>query len=257
MFLHSYCINALQCPISQSILYILHYIYLSLSLLSLSAVDSNKLHYECTTAIWKDVVKLERDAPSVRVVLGQTAILSCCYSPLIPECNKTSTTTPTSNPCPSVQWTWIRRETHNSSSCGNMTNDNRFTMWVEWLGPRQICGKLTIRQSHYNDSQLYRCKLEDNNSIIFSHGTYLRVYVPIPRLLSLNEDTKNSLLKAQGILLMLCVLLPGAALLCKVLRCAALRYPCPPPPSFSLCLSASLHLNRFLAQIQIQRCTQI
>ncbi|XP_066575447.1 B-cell antigen receptor complex-associated protein alpha chain [Amia ocellicauda] len=179
------------------------------------AVDSNKLHYECTTAIWKDVVKLERDAPSVRVVLGQTAILSCCYSPLIPECNKTSTTTPTSNPCPSVQWTWIRRETHNSSSCGNMTNDNRFTMWVEWLGPRQICGKLTIRQSHYNDSQLYRCKLEDNNSIIFSHGTYLRVYVPIPRLLSLNEDTKNSLLKAQGILLMLCVLLPGAALLCK------------------------------------------
>jgi hypothetical protein len=41
------------------------------------------------------------------------------------------------------------------------------------------------------------------------------------KILNLSENVKNNILTAQGILLLLCVLLPGAKLLFKVTRCIA------------------------------------
>lgn len=40
--------------------------------------------------------------------------------------------------------------------------------------------------------------------------------VPLQKTLNLSESVKNSILTAEGVLLLMCVLLPGTMLLCKV-----------------------------------------
>ena len=48
---------------------------------------------------------------------------------------------------------------------------------------------------------------------------------PMEKILNLSENAKNNILTGQGILLLLCVILPGAKLLYKVTRCYCIKHP--------------------------------
>ncbi|GLD72109.1 B-cell antigen receptor complex-associated protein alpha chain [Lates japonicus] len=74
----------------------------------------------------------------------------------------------------------------------------------------------TVEEAHHRlQEALSKFSLEGRNFQILSHGTYLQVYKPLEKTLNFSESTKNGILTAEGILLLLCVVLPSATLLCK------------------------------------------
>uniref|UniRef100_A0A3Q3WXN2 Ig-like domain-containing protein n=1 Tax=Mola mola TaxID=94237 RepID=A0A3Q3WXN2_MOLML len=78
------------------------------------------------------------------------------------------------------------------------------------------CSNLSIKSVQLNDSGLYRCYVGPEKNPQFINGAYLQVYEPMEKTINLCEKTKNKILTAEGILLLLCVLLPATALLCQV-----------------------------------------
>uniref|UniRef100_A0AAV2MB69 Uncharacterized protein n=1 Tax=Knipowitschia caucasica TaxID=637954 RepID=A0AAV2MB69_KNICA len=90
------------------------------------------------------------------------------------------------------------------------------------MGQGRHCGILIISAATLNASGFYRCFL--SASEVFTHGTYLQVYKPLEKTIQLSESVKNGILTAEGVLLLLCVLLPSVTLLFKGLdldHCAA------------------------------------
>uniref|UniRef100_A0A3Q3WQE7 Ig-like domain-containing protein n=1 Tax=Mola mola TaxID=94237 RepID=A0A3Q3WQE7_MOLML len=80
------------------------------------------------------------------------------------------------------------------------------------------CSNLSIKSVQLNDSGLYRCYVGPEKNPQFINGAYLQVYEPMEKTINLCEKTKNKILTAEGILLLLCVLLPATALLCQGLN---------------------------------------
>ncbi|KAM9299451.1 B-cell antigen receptor complex-associated protein alpha chain [Gastrophryne carolinensis] len=76
---------------------------------------------------------------------------------------------------------------------------------------------LPISNAQKNMSGLYICRVTVNetNKTFSSCGTYLRVIVPTAYLLNIGEATKNRIITAEGILLLLCAIIPGTFLLYK------------------------------------------
>ncbi|XP_049649265.1 B-cell antigen receptor complex-associated protein alpha chain [Accipiter gentilis] len=77
-------------------------------------------------------------------------------------------------------------------------------------------GRATLTFLHltHNDSGLYYCRVETNQAAGQSCGTFLRVRDPtaVP-FLNIKESTKNRIITAEGILLLLCAVGPGLFLL--------------------------------------------
>ncbi|XP_051575982.1 B-cell antigen receptor complex-associated protein alpha chain [Myxocyprinus asiaticus] len=148
-------------------------------------------------------LKLEADQPFQRVPLTDDATIQCCY-----RCKE------------KLQARWIMKLYTN-----NGTTVSRFVNLTEEDKPRSgangvICHSLVLKNVHINDTGLYMCYL--NYSFlgidIFTHGTFLQVYKPLYKTLNLSENAKNSIITAEGVLLLLCVLIPGTMLLCKSKR---------------------------------------
>lgn len=141
-------------------------------------------------------VFLQADRPYLRVSRSDTADLKCCYKGEF------------------ERRVWIRRFKFdkNPPILEGVTSSKRVTE-----GDSQEdggwCGTLKITSVQLNDSGLYQCYL--NKSKLYTHGTYLHVYKPLDRTIDLSESTKNKILTAEGILLLICVLVPSATLLFK------------------------------------------
>nr|XP_015191882.1 PREDICTED: B-cell antigen receptor complex-associated protein alpha chain [Lepisosteus oculatus] len=166
-----------------------------LGVAALCAVGGAFLHNE---------VDLQVEPPSVRVERLQTATVTCCYK--------------SARAGLSARWEGLAPGAGNrtASRQRNVTLDDRVTR-AEGRKGNWTCVTLTIRQATEDDTQLYRCSLRDNTSStpLLSPGTYLKIYNTSEKLINLSERTKNHLIVLQAVILMLCVLLPGTALLCK------------------------------------------
>ncbi|XP_070691577.1 B-cell antigen receptor complex-associated protein alpha chain [Pempheris klunzingeri] len=152
----------------------------------------------------QDEVTLEADRPFLRVQLSHRAHLECCYrgkQRLSP--------------------TWHRRQFGNSSRVTDLSDvsHHETTQAVAQGDSGTVCGVLTISSVQMNDFGLYQCTLNTTrNSVHRTHGTYLLVYKPMEKTINLSESTKNKILIAEGLLLLLCVMLPSATLLCQSKR---------------------------------------
>ncbi|XP_050166847.1 B-cell antigen receptor complex-associated protein alpha chain [Myiozetetes cayanensis] len=75
---------------------------------------------------------------------------------------------------------------------------------------------LTFPKLSHNDSGLFFCRVEFGAETARSCGTFVRVREPVPvPFLDLRESTKNRILTAQGVLLLLCSAGPGLLLLLR------------------------------------------
>ncbi|CAL8359408.1 unnamed protein product [Arctogadus glacialis] len=149
-------------------------------------------------------VTLDADRPFVRKQVLETVTLECCYGKSSGDY---------------VAHTWIvskliANSTHNLQRV-NVT-DLRFKDETP-KDPSKVCHKLILMALRPSDAGLYQCLLNNSkhSEKVLSHGTFLQVYKPMGKILNLSENVKNNILTAQGILLLLCVLLPGAKLLFK------------------------------------------
>ncbi|XP_056142771.1 B-cell antigen receptor complex-associated protein alpha chain [Lampris incognitus] len=148
-------------------------------------------------------VTLEADRPSLRVQVFHKAVLECCFSAS----------------GGAVDITWIKVvQLKNGTRTGYLNmSDNRITAEKNMISGETWCGILTITEVQFSDTGFYQCSLNHTElkPPVSTHGTFLQIYKPIPKTLNLRENTKNRILVAEGILLMLCLLLPGATLLYK------------------------------------------
>ncbi|XP_014749660.1 PREDICTED: B-cell antigen receptor complex-associated protein alpha chain [Sturnus vulgaris] len=86
-------------------------------------------------------------------------------------------------------------------------------------GGRQIVqnrnlSTLSFQHLQHNHSGLYFCRVQSHKAFGQSCGTFVRVIEPVPLpFLQLDDATKNRILTAQGVLLLLCAAGPGLLLL--------------------------------------------
>ncbi|XP_008288280.1 B-cell antigen receptor complex-associated protein alpha chain isoform X1 [Stegastes partitus] len=142
--------------------------------------------------ITRTEVILKADRPYLRVLVSDVPQLFCCYKGK-PELV-----------------TWFKRRKSGNGTVSVQSNRVLQNMPSE---DDTLCSILTFAPVQVNDSGLYQCLL--NSSKEFTHGTYLHVYKPLEKTIDMTESTKNKILTAEGILLLLCVLVPSATLLFK------------------------------------------
>ncbi|XP_030641245.1 B-cell antigen receptor complex-associated protein alpha chain-like [Chanos chanos] len=153
----------------------------------------------------KDILP-EPDRPSVRLEVSQTATLECCYKG---SGNFT------------VHWVKIVRVKNEStmSEVPDNTGERGKRMTQE-----VTCHTLTFKEVTLDHAGLYRCYFNNTRGSgskreVYTHGTYLQVYKPIEKtFLDISDRTKNSIITAEGILLLLCAVIPGLTLICKKKR---------------------------------------
>ncbi|KAE8593553.1 hypothetical protein XENTR_v10019192 [Xenopus tropicalis] len=76
---------------------------------------------------------------------------------------------------------------------------------------------LEIKNAQKNDSALYRCRVTVGDKKYKSCGTYLRIQEAEPyAFFNLGETTKNRMITVEGVVLLLCTIIPGTFLLYKV-----------------------------------------
>lgn len=140
-------------------------------------------------------VLLMADRPYLKVWLFDPADLYCCYE---------------GEP---KGITWVRRVKANNTGYLQSVEVSERVTTRDNLKGGILCGTLTITSVQLNDSGLYHCKL--NGTETYTHGTYLHVYKPLEKTIAIKESTKNMILTAEGILLLMCVLVPSATILFK------------------------------------------
>ncbi|XP_053737499.1 B-cell antigen receptor complex-associated protein alpha chain [Synchiropus splendidus] len=133
----------------------------------------------------------EVDRPWLRVPVGLPAVLECCYW----SHNRM------------VWFTWIRRRQSNSTEQPMSSTELR--------KKTPSCHTLPLTSVQLDDSGLYQCRLNSTSLLLYTPGTYLQVYEPLQKTINISEESKDGILITEGILLLLCVLLPSAALLYK------------------------------------------
>ncbi|XP_056618764.1 B-cell antigen receptor complex-associated protein alpha chain [Triplophysa dalaica] len=151
------------------------------------------------------MVKLDADQPFLRVALSQTALIKCCYS-----CKE------------NLHVTWVMN-THIDNGTTmqrymNLSDEVKTEPMTEVEGLK--CHGLILKNVRVDDTALYQCfiNLTSPPISIYTHGTFLQVYIPMQKTINLSESVKNSIITAEGVLLLLCVLIPGTMLLCKSKR---------------------------------------
>ncbi|XP_051263682.1 B-cell antigen receptor complex-associated protein alpha chain isoform X2 [Dicentrarchus labrax] len=141
-------------------------------------------------------VKLEADKPFERQELGASVSVQCCYV----------------NVNEKVPSTWVKLFVVEGKLIPQpVENSTALTTKLKEVGNKKVCYVLTFETLQLNDSGMYQCWLKSKG--MFTHGTYLQVYKPVKKAINLSENTKNKILTAEGILLLLCVLLPSVTLL--------------------------------------------
>ncbi|KAA8591716.1 B-cell antigen receptor complex-associated protein alpha chain [Etheostoma spectabile] len=160
---------------------------------------TNILLCSVVVVIAQNEVTLEPDRPFLRIQVFQRAVLECCYSTI----------------GTSVTFTWIKLAQNKTLAqravefSDTVTKDSKID---------KSCGTLTFHRVQLSDSGLYQCWLNGSSGGLLSHGTYLQVYKPMEKTINLSESTKNKILTAEGVLLLLCVLVPSVTLLFKSKR---------------------------------------
>ncbi|XP_035612604.1 B-cell antigen receptor complex-associated protein alpha chain-like isoform X2 [Oncorhynchus keta] len=182
-------------------------------------------------------VTQEPDRPSQKVQLSHTASLRCCYSVTGGTVDTTWVTSPhmVNGILRGVDW----RDNRVTVDGGNLT------------AAGVMCHTLILREVRLNDTGLYQCFLNHSTlrPSVYTHGTFLHVYTcisymkeqqvsstlmtfirplspcsgPIVKILDISESTKNSILTAEGMLLMVAVLLHGTMMLCKTKKLNQLK----------------------------------
>lgn len=152
-------------------------------------------------------VILEPDRPSLKVQVSHPATLQCCYKPI--EIPQTCT------------WTKTVQKGNVTNGPSRLYKSDRVVVDNTDIGEGIVCSNLTFMSVTMDDCGMYRCWI--NASKVFTHGTYLRVYKPLQKIINLSEGTKNAILTAEGVLLLLCVMVPSATLLCKSKRLSDLE----------------------------------
>lgn len=142
-------------------------------------------------------VELEADIPFLRVRINGKADLKCCFRSKTKEL---------------LNLTWVRRINANTTLLPEIVKPPEP---VNTSDDGQFCGTLTFKSVQQNNTGMYQCWLNKTNFFTMTHGTFLQVYKPLEKTINLSENTKNNILKAEGIILFLCVLLPSATLLLK------------------------------------------
>ncbi|XP_020329491.1 B-cell antigen receptor complex-associated protein alpha chain [Oncorhynchus kisutch] len=156
-------------------------------------------------------VTQEPDRPSLKVQLSHTASLRCCYSVTGGAVDTTWVTSP---------------HMVNGILQGVDCRDNRVTVDGGNLTAAGVmCHTLILREVRLNDTGLYQCFLNHSalRPSVYTHGTFLHVYRPMVKILDISESTKNSILTAEGMLLMVAVLLHGTMMLCKTKKLNQLK----------------------------------
>ncbi|XP_013872710.1 B-cell antigen receptor complex-associated protein alpha chain [Austrofundulus limnaeus] len=156
-----------------------------------NAKNNNFLLFSFTGGCALEKVELEPDQPFLRVLLSDTAELKCCY-----KGNKQA-------------FFWVKRMPNSSVYKVNISVSEHE---VKYDHDVKHCSTLTFKNVQLNDTGLYQCQL---GSSTFTHGTYLQVYKLMEKMINLSESTKNTILTAEGILLLLCVIVPSATILFK------------------------------------------
>ncbi|XP_075695113.1 B-cell antigen receptor complex-associated protein alpha chain isoform X1 [Rhinoderma darwinii] len=132
---------------------------------------------------------------SVSVFLGEDTTIPCNFDREPNESVK-------------VSWVLIYRIV-------NATNNMSFLQTIQ-KNVSHTTQNLTIRNAKKHDSGLYRCSVTVGQETRNSCGTYLRVKEPASFLFfNVAEATKNRLITAEGIILLLCAIIPGTFLLYK------------------------------------------
>ncbi|XP_008429490.1 B-cell antigen receptor complex-associated protein alpha chain [Poecilia reticulata] len=138
-------------------------------------------------------IMLEPDRPFLRVKLFDRAELECCYK---------------NGP---TNVTWVNRFSHSGQMYPVNQSEEVFQHYSESNGKQ--CGFLILKNVKLWDTGMYQCHFHDIK--VYTHGTYLQVFKPIEKTINLSESTKNKILTAEGVLLLLCVVIPSASLLFK------------------------------------------
>ncbi|XP_005808644.1 B-cell antigen receptor complex-associated protein alpha chain [Xiphophorus maculatus] len=137
-------------------------------------------------------IMLEPDRPFLRVKIFERAELECCYKNAVNNA------------------IWVKRLSSGQPEPVNLSEEV-FQNYSKSNGKQ--CGFLTLKNVKLNDTGMYQCHF--NNTDVYTHGTYLQVFKPIEKTINLSESTKNKILTAEGVLLLLCVVIPSASLLFK------------------------------------------
>ncbi|KAF7691885.1 B-cell antigen receptor complex-associated protein alpha chain [Silurus meridionalis] len=140
------------------------------------------------------------DPPSIRRAILQDASMKCCYTCDIEE---------------EVIWAQTLIISPNNSLIMGLNLTNKRFETNQEKKPNMHCSNLIIKNIALHDAGLYQCILTQSNNSFFTPGTFLQVYKPVQMILNINERTKNSIITAQGVLLLLVVLIPGTMLICK------------------------------------------
>ncbi|XP_069497013.1 B-cell antigen receptor complex-associated protein alpha chain [Ambystoma mexicanum] len=143
-------------------------------------------------------ISVEWVPTSQQCVEGESVTLKCHY------------TVKTEN----VVVTWKKIQTDkNESFVINVTTTDR-TGEKFYCEPGGDSANLTISEVEKNDSGIYVCKVSVGKASQSSCGTYLRVLKSRPKaFLNMEEGTKNTIITAEGILLLICAVVPGTILL--------------------------------------------
>lgn len=145
-------------------------------------------------------IQLGFDVPSLRLAISQTASMSCCYTGIVRV---------------QSQWSQLVMNSRNTTKRTSINETNARVKLDQGQRNKQHCEILILKDIVLNDTGLYRCILTESNNTVFTPGTFLQVYVPVHMILNINERSKNSIITAEGVLLLLLVLIPGTMLICK------------------------------------------
>ncbi|KAG8507027.1 B-cell antigen receptor complex-associated protein alpha chain, partial [Galemys pyrenaicus] len=142
-----------------------------------------------STGPWGQALWVDPGLPSVTVSLGEKVHLQCTHRSNNGKSNH-------------LKVTWWH--SHISNFSWPPTSMENHTFGHE----------LIIQQVNESHRGLYRCQVEEGNQTQKSCGTYLRVRQPPPRpFLDMGEGTKNNIITAEGIILLICAVVPGMLLL--------------------------------------------
>ncbi|XP_029433106.1 B-cell antigen receptor complex-associated protein alpha chain [Rhinatrema bivittatum] len=113
-----------------------------------------------------------------------------------------------------VNVTWKRIQSQgNESRTINITAGEDLGVRIT-LTQTDRSAMVLIRNVDRNDSGVYVCRVSGKKQSQSSCGTYLRILTQTPEaFLKLEESTKNKIITAEGILLLICAVVPGTILL--------------------------------------------
>ncbi|XP_066064663.1 B-cell antigen receptor complex-associated protein alpha chain [Chamaea fasciata] len=151
-----------------------------------------------------------KSSGELQVWAGPTSRSGTLGTPLTLECHFRAP--------PNATVTWLQvcpQRYHSDISSCSWPQEVPAVGWGHQVdGNKSGLSTLSFQHLQHNHSGLYFCRVQDGVKIVQSCGTFVRVVEPEPvPFLNLRDATKNRILTAQGVLLLLCAAGPGLLLL--------------------------------------------